>query len=121
MSVTPFRLTENRTTETARILSAAPNVLSDAQKKTFIQLIKDNPPEFRNEIEELKKRYPDDLGNVESFNDSQISDFNNTDTTKLQSRLENYKKIATPDVTPISSTTGNLVVAADPSNDRFVE
>ena len=121
MTVTPFRLTENRITETARILSAAPNVLSDTQKKNFIQLIKDNPPEFRNEIEELKKRYPNDLGDVEPFNDSQISDLNNIDTTKLQSRLENYKKIATPDVTPISSTTGNLVVAADPSNDRFVE
>ena len=50
MTVTPFRLTENRITETARILSAAPNVLSDTQKKNFIQLIKDNPPEFRNEI-----------------------------------------------------------------------
>ena len=81
MSVTPFRLTENRITETAKILSAAPSVLSDEQKKTFIQLIKDNPPEFKNEILDLRKRFPSDLGDVESLNDNQISDLNNTNTT----------------------------------------
>ena len=109
---------QSETTETQRVVSPSPNVLSNDQKEYFIQLIKDNPPEFRDEIKQLKSKYPSELGDVQPVN---LTDLNDSDSVKMIDRLDNYKKIKTADVTPISSTTGNLVVAADPTNDRFVE
>ena len=109
---------QSETTETQRVVSPSPNVLSNDQKEYFIQLIKDNPEELRDEIQILKKKYPSELGDVEPY---KVSELNDSDTVKLINRLDNYKKIKTQDVAPISSTTGNLVVAADPTNDRFVE
>ena len=109
---------QSETTETQRVVSPSPNVLSNDQKEYFIQLIKDNPPEFRDEIKQLKSKYPSELGDVQPVN---LADLNDSDSVKMIDRLDNYKKIKTADVTPISSTTGNLVVAADPTNDRFVE
>ena len=109
---------QSETTETQRVVYPSPNVLSNDQKEYFIQLIKDNPPEFRDEIKQLKSKYPSELGDVQPVN---LTDLNDSDSVKMIDRLDNYKKIKTADVTPISSTTGNLVVAADPTNDRFVE
>ena len=109
---------QSETKETERVVSPSPSVLSNDQKDFFVQLIKDNPSELREEIKTLKRKFPLELGNVEPLN---ISKLNDSETIKYTNRLDNYKKIVISDVTPISSTTGNLVVAADPTNDRFVE
>ena len=109
---------QSETTEDQRVVSPSPIILSNEQKEYFVQLIKDNPPEFRDEIKQLKSKYPSELGDVQPVN---LADLNDNDSAKMIDRLDNYKQIKTADVTPISSTTGNLVVAADPTNDRFVE
>ena len=109
---------QSETTETQRVVSPSPNVLSNEQKEYFVQLIKDNPEELRDEIKILKEKYPAELGDVEPL---KVSELNDSDTVKLINRLDNYKKIKSQDVAPISSTTGNIVIAADPNNDRFVE
>ena len=109
---------QSEITETQRVVSPSPNILSNEQKEYFVQLIKDNPPEFRDEIKQLKSKYPSELGDVQPVN---LADLNDNDSAKMIDRLDNYKQIKTADVAPISSTTGNLVVAADPTNDRFVE
>ena len=109
---------QSETTETQRVVSPSPNVLSNEQKEYFVQLIKDNPEELRDEIKILKEKYPSELGDVEPL---RVSELNDSDTVKLINRLDNYKKIKSQDVAPISSTTGNIVIAADPNDDRFVE
>ena len=109
---------QSETTETQKVVSPSPNVLSNEQKEYFVQLIKDNPEELRDEIKILKEKYPSELGDVEPL---RVSELNDSDTVKLINRLDNYKKIKSQDVAPISSTTGNIVIAADPTNDRFVE
>ena len=58
---------QSETTETQRVVSPSPNVLSNDQKEYFIQLIKDNPEELRDEIQILKKKYPSELGDVEPY------------------------------------------------------
>ena len=116
-----IRAKENEIIESEKVISSKPSVLSSEQRDFFVQLIKDDPLELKSDILNLKKAFPNELGNVTALTDDQKSNLLSTDFTKLQSRLNNYKKIVFPDVSPISSTTGNVVIAADPNNDRFVE
>ena len=85
---------QSETTETQRVVSPSPNVLSNEQKEYFVQLIKDNPEELRDEIKILKEKYPAELGDVEPL---KVSELNDSDTVKLINRLDNYNKIKSQD------------------------
>ena len=112
---------ESETGELEIFTSAAPVKLSAEQKENFTTIIRDNSPYLQEQIKDLKKRYPEDLGDVSAITDSEISNLSEIDAVKLGSRLNNYQKIALPDVTSISSTTGFTVIAADPNSARFAE
>ena len=111
----------NEKIQEVKEITSKPLLLSEEQKNQFTSLIKDNSPFLQDQISQLKKDFPADLGSVNAFSDFELSSLTGIDTEKLQTRLENYKKIAIPDVSPISSTTGFIVLAADPNSDRFLE
>ena len=112
---------ENETGELEIFNTPPPNFLSSEQVENFSKIIKDNSPYLQDQIRDLKKRFPEDLGDVSSFSDAEISDFSGVISDEFQDRLALYEKIALPDVTSISSTTGFTVIAADPNSARFAE
>ena len=112
---------ESVTGELEIFTSGAPTTLSNEQIENFTNIIRDNSPYLQEEIKDLKKRYPEILGDVSAMSESEISELSEIDASKLASRLNNYQKIALEDVTSISSTTGFTVIAADPNSARFAE
>jgi len=112
---------ESETGELEIFTSGAPTTLSNEQIENFTNIIRDNSPYLQEEIKDLKKRYPEILGDVSAMSESEISELSEIDASKLASRLNNYQKIALEDVTSISSTTGFTVIAADPNSARFAE
>ena len=112
---------ESETGELEIFTSGAPTTLSNEQIENFTNIIRDNSPYLQEEIKDLKKRYPETLGDVSAITDAEISELSEIDASKLASRLNNYQKIAIDDVTSISSTTGFTVIAADPNSARFAE
>ena len=112
---------ENETGELEIFTTPPPSTLSAEQIENFTTIIRDNSPYLQDQIKDLKTRYPEVLGDVSPITDSEISDLSEIDAVKLGSRLNNYQKIALPDVTSISSTTGFTVIAADPNSARFAE
>ena len=111
----------NEITEVVKEISVKPLVLSEQQKIDFTTLIKDDSPFLQDQIQTLKKDFPADFGDLTPFTDAELFSLSDTDSEKLQARLENYKQIAIEDVASISSTTGFTVLAADPNSDRFLE
>ena len=87
-----IRAKENEIIESEKVISSKPSVLSSEQRDFFTQLIKDDPLELKSDIFNLKKAFPNELGNVTALTDDQKSNLLSTDFTKLQSRLNNYKK-----------------------------
>ena len=112
---------ENETTEVVVNKSPKPTVLSSEQIETFSDLIKTNTPYLQDQIKDLKRSFPKELGDIEPLTENEISDFTDTATEALQEKLSLYESIALPDVTSISSTTGFTVIAADPNSARFAE
>ena len=112
---------ESETGELEIFTSAVPTTLSADQIENFSKIIKDNSPYLQEQITDLKKRFPEDLGDISPFSDAEISDFSGLVSDEFQDRLSLYEKIALPDVTSISSTTGFTVIAADPNSARFAE
>ena len=112
---------ENETGELEIFTSGAPTTLSNEQIEHYTNIIRDNSPYLQDQIKDLKKRYPETLGDVSAITDAEISELSEIDASKLASRLNNYQKIAIDDVTSISSTTGFTVIAADPNSARFAE
>ena len=112
---------ESETGELEIFTTPPPSTLSAEQKENFSKIIKDNSPYLQDQIKDLKTRFPEDLGDVSPFSDAEISDFSGLVSDEFQDRLSLYEKIALPDVTSISSTTGFTVIAADPNSARFAE
>ena len=112
---------ESETGELEIFTTPPPSILSAEQKENFSKIIKDNSPYLQDQIKDLKTRFPEDLGDIASFSDAEISDFSGVISDEFQDRLALYEKIALPDVTSISSTTGFTVIAADPNSARFAE
>ena len=112
---------ESETGELEIFTSGAPTTLSNEQIEHYTNIIRDNSPYLQDQIKDLKKRYPETLGDVSAITDAEISELSEIDASKLASRLNNYQKIAIDDVTSISSTTGFTVIAADPNSARFAE
>ena len=112
---------ESETGELEIFTTPPPSILSADQIENFSKIIKDNSPYLQDQIKDLKTRFPEDLGDIASFSDAEISDFSGVISDEFQDRLALYEKIALPDVTSISSTTGFTVIAADPNSARFAE
>ena len=112
---------ENETKEVVKETSAKPSVLSADQVEFFTGLIKDNSPYFSEEISRVKTDFPETFGDISAFSDTEIANFTDSFSEDFQERLSNYQKVALPDVTSISSTTGFTVIAADPNSARFFE
>ena len=112
---------ENETGELEIFTTPPPSILSADQLENFSKIIKDNSPYLQDQIKDLKTRFPEDLGDISPFSDAEISDFSGLVSDEFQDRLSLYEKIALPDVTSISSTTGFTVIAADPNSARFAE
>ena len=101
--------------------TARPPFLSADQIDVFSDVIKTNSPFLQDQIKELKTSFPTEFGDIEALTEDQINDFTSLATDELQEKLSLYEKIALPDVTSISSTTGFTVIAADPNSARFFE
>ena len=101
--------------------TARPPFLSADQIDTFSDVIKTNSPFLQDQIKELKTSFPTEFGDISALTEDQINDFTSIATDELQEKLSLYEKIALPDVTSISSTTGFTVIAADPNSARFFE
>ena len=101
--------------------TARPPFLSADQIDTFSDVIKTNSPFLQDQIKELKTSFPTEFGDISALTEDQINDFSSIATDELQEKLSLYEKIALPDVTSISSTTGFTVIAADPNSARFFE
>ena len=101
--------------------TARPSFLSADQIDVFSDVIKTNSPFLQDQIKELKTSFPSEFGDIEALTEDQINDFTSLATDELQEKLSLYEKIALPDVTSISSTTGFTVIAADPNSARFFE
>ena len=112
---------ESETGELEIFTTPPPSILSADQIENFTKIIKDNSPYLQDQIKDLKTRFPEDLGDISPFSDAEISDFSGLVSDEFQDRLSLYEKIALPDVTSISSTTGFTVIAADPNSARFAE
>jgi len=101
--------------------TARPPFLSADQIDVFSDVIKTNSPFLQDQIKELKTSFPTEFGDISALTEDQINDFTSIATDELQEKLSLYEKIALPDVTSISSTTGFTVIAADPNSARFFE
>ena len=101
--------------------TARPPFLSADQIDVFSDVIKTNSPFLQDQIKELKTSFPSEFGDIEALTEGQINDLSSFETDELQEKLSLYEKIALPDVTSISSTTGFTVIAADPNSARFFE
>ena len=112
---------ENETGEIVIETASKPNVLSEEQKVVFTDLIKTNTPYLQDQISQVKRDFPEEFASVSPFSDSEISGFSDLVSEDYQDKLSNFEKIAIPDVTSISSTTGFNVIAADPNSARFAE
>ena len=82
----------NEKIQEVKEITSKPLLLSEEQKNQFTSLIKDNSPFLQDQISQLKKDFPADLGSVNAFSDFELSSLTGIDTEKLQTRLENYKK-----------------------------
>ena len=111
----------NEKTQKEVFTTARPSFLSADQIDTFSDVIKTNSPFLQDQIKELKTSFPSEFGDIEALTEDQINDFTSLATDELQEKLSLYEKIALPDVTSISSTTGFTVIAADPNSARFFE
>ena len=78
---------ENETGELEIFTTPPPTILSANQIENFSKIIKDNSPYLQDQIKDLKKRFPEDLGNVSSFSDAEISNFTGVISDEFQDRL----------------------------------
>ena len=71
---------ESETGELEIFTSGSPTTLSADQIEHYTNIIRDNSPYLQEEIKDLKKRFPEDLGNISAFSDAEISNFSDLDS-----------------------------------------
>ena len=90
--------------------------LSNTKLEAYKELIQDNPPEFSDEINKLKKTFPEELGNITTVDPDKLSELAKG---RLFSRLESYRQNNTALLPPQSLATGMEIILADPTKDNF--
>ena len=90
--------------------------LSNKKLEAYKELIQDNPPEFSDEINKLKKTFPKELGNITTTDPDKLSELAKG---RLFSRLESYRQNNTALLPPQSLATGMEIILADPTKDNF--
>ncbi len=101
--------------------SPPPEFLSGDQKSFFTQLIQDNPSGYESEIKELKKLYSADLGNVNPFDASQITNLPSSGFNDYLRRSNNYAGQIAPKLISLSDTSGTSIILPDGESDNFFE
>ena len=101
--------------------SPPPEFLSGDQKNFFTQLIQDNPVGYSSEIKELKKLYPNDLGNINAFDPSQITNLPSSGFNDYLRRSNNYAGQIAPKLISLSDTSGTSIILPDGESDNFFE
>ena len=101
--------------------SPIPDELSQNQINYFSQLIKDNPGGFSEEIGILKENFPENFGDINPFDPSQVESLSDTSFNDYLRRSNSYNSILALDLPSLSDTSGTIIVLPDGESDKFME
>ena len=114
------------TSETEPIVSGrspVPPALNPEQLDYFTNLIQDNPPELSSIIDNVKKTFPDQLGDIIPTTEDELNNLTPEEFKELEKRRKSYKQVAqgSLDVGKASLTSGEIMVLPDPVKSSFVD
>ena len=101
--------------------SPIPDELSQNQISYFSQLIKDNPDGFSKEIGILKENFPNNFGDINPYDPSEVESLSDTSFNDFLRRSNSYSSILAGDLPSLSDTSGTIIVLPDGESDKFME